>query len=107
MRNRFVPPSFKCDLRKKLQCLNQSDRSVEEYYHELQISMLRCDIIEDKDATMACFCGGLRCEIQDIVDYKEYNSIPRLFQHSCLVEKELQGRQQRPRSNFGSTATSK
>ena len=46
-------------------------------------------------------------EIQDIVDYKEYNSVPRLFQLACLAEKELQGRQQRPRSNFGSMTTSK
>jgi hypothetical protein len=32
MRNRFVPPSFKHDVRKKLQRLNKGDRSVEEYY---------------------------------------------------------------------------
>ena len=63
MRNRFVPPSFKCDLHKKLQRLNQSDRSVEEYYQELQISMLRCDIIKDEEAAMACFYRGLRREI--------------------------------------------
>lgn len=57
MRNRFIPPSFKRDLRKKLQRLNQGNRSVEEYYQELQISMLRCDIIEDEEAAMACFYG--------------------------------------------------
>lgn len=105
MRNRFIPPSFKRGLRKKLQRLNQGNRSVEEYYQELQISMLRCDIIEDEEAAMARFYGGLTREIQDIVDYKEYDSVPRLFHLTCLVEKELQGRQQRPRNNFGSTST--
>ena len=70
MHNRFVPPSFKRDLRKKLQRLNHGDRSIEEYYQELQISMLCCDIIEDEEAAMARFYGGLRREIQDIVDYK-------------------------------------
>ena len=91
MRNRFVPPSFQRDLHKKLQCLNQGDRSIEEYYHKLQISMLRCDIIEDEEAAMARFYGGLRGEIQDIVDYKEYDSIPRFFQLACLTKKkELQ-----------------
>ena len=49
--------------------------------------MLCCDIIEDEEAVMAHFYGALRREIQDIVDYKEYNSIPRLFQLACLVEK--------------------
>ena len=67
--------------------------------------MLRCDIIEDEEAAMSRFYGGLRHEIQDIVDYKEYDSVPRLFQLACLAEKELQGRQQRPRNNFGSTST--
>ena len=105
MRNRFVPPAFKRDLRKKLQRLNQGNRSVEEYYQELQISMLRCDIIEDEEAAMARFYGGLGRGIQDIVDYKEYDSVPRLFHLACLAEKELQGRQQRPRNYFGSTST--
>jgi hypothetical protein len=53
--------------------------------------MLRCNIIEDEEAAMARFYGGLRHEIQEIVDYKEYDSVPRLFQLACLAEKELQG----------------
>jgi hypothetical protein len=36
---------------------------------------------------------GLRTEIQDIVDYKEYNIVNRLFQLAMLAEKELQGLQ--------------
>jgi hypothetical protein len=39
------------------------------------------------------FYGGLRTEIQDIVDYKESNTVNRLFQLVILAEKELQGRQ--------------
>jgi hypothetical protein len=42
---------------------------------------------------MVRFYGGLRREIQDIVDYKEYHSIQRLVHLSMLAEKELQGRQ--------------
>ena len=49
---------------------------------------------------MVRFYGGLRREIQDIVDYKEYHSIQRLFHLSMLAEKELQGRQQRRSSTF-------
>src|SRR5207244_11112916 len=45
------------------------------------------------------FYGGLRRDIQYIVDYKEYHSIQRLFHLSMLAEKELQGRQQQRRSN--------
>jgi hypothetical protein len=35
MRARFVPPSYRHDLRKKLQHLYQGDMSVHEYYQEL------------------------------------------------------------------------
>jgi hypothetical protein len=38
---------------------------------------------------MIRFYGGLRREIQDIVDYKEYHSIQHLFYLSMLAEKEL------------------
>jgi hypothetical protein len=35
MRDRFVPVSYKQDLRKKLRCLEQGDMSVQEYFAEL------------------------------------------------------------------------
>jgi hypothetical protein len=43
--------------------------------------------------------GGLNRNIHDIIDYKEYDSIQRLFQLVMLAEKELQGRQ--PSANNG------
>jgi hypothetical protein len=46
------------------------DRSVEEYYQELQIGMLRCNLEEREDAAMAQFFTGLNREIQDILEYK-------------------------------------
>jgi hypothetical protein len=47
------------------------------------------------------FLWGLRTEIHDIIDYKEYNIVNHLFQLAMLVEKELQGRQPtRVKSSF-------
>jgi hypothetical protein len=40
MRARFGPPSYRRDLRQKLQRLDQGDMSVQEYYQELQKGML-------------------------------------------------------------------
>jgi hypothetical protein len=74
--------------------------SVQEYYQELQKGMLRCKVVEDPEDQMFRFYGGLRWEIQDIVDYKEYHSIQRLFHLSMLAEKELQGHQQQRSSTF-------
>jgi hypothetical protein len=47
----------------KLQRLKQGTHSVEEYYQELQIDMLRCGLVENNDTAMACFLGGLNREI--------------------------------------------
>src|SRR6266508_3968481 len=99
MRARFVPLSYRRDLLKKLQRFDQGDLSVQEYYQELQKGMIRCGVVEDQEDQIVRFYGGLRCDIQDIVDYKEYHSIQRLFHLSMLAEKELQGRQQQRRSN--------
>jgi hypothetical protein len=34
--------------------------------------MIHCGIMEEHDAAMVRFRGDLNCEIQDILDYKEY-----------------------------------
>jgi hypothetical protein len=99
MHARFVPPSCRHDLRKKLQRFDQGDISVQEYYQKLQKGMLRCGVVEDQEDQIVKFYGGLRREIQDIVDYKEYHSIQRIFQLAMLAEKELQGHQQQWQNN--------
>jgi hypothetical protein len=93
MRSRFVPPSYKRDLGKKLQHLDQGSMSVQEYYQDLQKGMLHCGVVEEDEDKMVHFYGRLNRNIQDIIDYKEYDSIQRLFQLAVLAEKELQGRQ--------------
>jgi hypothetical protein len=91
MRARFVPPSYRCHLRKKLQRFHQGDMYVQDYYQELQKG---CGVVEDQEDQIVRFYGGLRREIQDIVDYKEYHFIQCLFQLAMLAKKELQGHQQ-------------
>lgn len=51
--------------------------------------MLRCGLDENEEASMARFLGGLNREIQDILDYKDYNSITRLFHLACKAEREV------------------
>jgi hypothetical protein len=50
---RFVPLYYARYLINKLQQLKQGARSVEEYYQELQIGMLGCNLEEREDAAMA------------------------------------------------------
>jgi hypothetical protein len=79
MRDRFVHVSYKRDLRKKLQRLEQGDMSIQEYFAGLQKGMIHCGIEEHPEDKVCRFYGGLRREIQDIVDYKDFNTTNQLF----------------------------
>jgi hypothetical protein len=63
MRARFVPSYYAYDMLNKMQQLRQGAKNVEEYYQELQMGMLRCNLEEEEESTMARFLGGLNCEI--------------------------------------------
>jgi hypothetical protein len=76
-------------------------QSVEEYYQQLQIGMLRCDLIENEEAAMARFMCGLTREIQDILAYKEYTNVTRLFHLACKAEREVHGRRLRTNTDAG------
>ena len=49
--------------------------------------MIRCGIEEECEDKIARFYGGLRPDIQDIVDYKIYNIVIGLFHLAMLAEK--------------------
>jgi hypothetical protein len=81
--------------------------SVQDYYAELQKGMICAGIHEEIEDKICCFYGGMRTKIQDIADYKEYNTVNRLFQLAILAEKELEGRQPtRLKSSFTPRHTS-
>jgi hypothetical protein len=53
--------------------------------------MLRCGVVEDLKGQMVRFYGGLRREIQDLIDSKDYHSIQHLFHISMLAKKNFAG----------------
>ena len=52
------------------------------------------------------FFGGLNREIQTILEYKEYNTITRLFHLASKAEQEVHDHQPRTRPNFSTGRTS-
>jgi hypothetical protein len=79
MHERFVPPAHQHDLCKKLQRLDQGDMSVQDYYTELQKGMIRAGVHEEMKDKNHYFYSSLYSDIQDIVGYKEYNTVNHLF----------------------------
>jgi hypothetical protein len=53
--------------------------SVQDYYAELQKGMIHVGVHEETEDKICHLYSGLRTEIQDIIDYKEYDTINHLF----------------------------
>jgi hypothetical protein len=58
MRRRFVPSSYQCDLRNRLQVLKQGKRMVDEYYKEMELLLVRAEI---RVVSMKKLLDFLRC----------------------------------------------
>ena len=63
MRDHFVLPSYHRDLHKKLMRLEQGEKSVQDYYGELQKGVMRCGVVEGPEDSICRFYSGLRREI--------------------------------------------
>ena len=93
MRRRFVPSHYRRDLHNKLQTLRQGNRSVDEYYKELEMTLIRANIEEDREATMARFLRGLNREIADTIELHHYVELEELVHMALKVERQQQRRQ--------------
>jgi hypothetical protein len=62
MHQRFVPPSYQRDLRKKLQRLDQGDMFIQDYFAKLQKGMICAGVHEETEDKICHFYGG--CELK-------------------------------------------
>ena len=90
MRARFVPTYYNRDLFKKLQLLKQGTKSVEEYYKEMEIAMIRANVTEDDEQTMARFLNGLNHPIKKIADFQPYSNLIELVHQATKAERQVQ-----------------
>ena len=72
MRKRFVPNYYYSELYSKLQGLGQGSKSVDEYYKEMEVAMIRANIEVDRESTMAQFLNSLNPNIANIVELQHY-----------------------------------
>ncbi|XP_021306275.1 uncharacterized protein LOC110431495 [Sorghum bicolor] len=91
MRRRFVPAYYSRDLHLKLKRLVQGTRTVDEYFQELEMCLLRTGITEDEESTMARFLVGLNKPIADKVDMTNYTCLTELVHFAKRAERQLAG----------------
>ena len=92
MRKCFVPSHYYRGLYQKLKSLTQGNRSVEDYYKEMEIAMIRAEVEEDREATMAHFLNGLNQQIANVVELQHYVEIEEMVQKAVKIEQHLKRR---------------
>jgi len=90
MRRRFVPSSYQRDLRNRLQILKQGKRSVDEYYKEMELLLVRTGIREDPESKMARFLGSPNEEIAGFVEMFLYHTLQYLVDQAMRTERKIQ-----------------
>ena len=96
MKERFVPPHYIREMHNKLKRLYKGSKSVDDYYKEILINLIRANIEETNEATMDRFFNGLNRDIQDVVELQSYNNMDELIHRVVKVEQKLKREQTFP-----------
>ena len=92
MRKRFVPSHYHRLLHQRLQSLSQGNRSVEDYYKEMEMIMMGLSMNEDREATMARFLGGLNREIANQLELQQYVELEEMLHVTIKLENQFKRR---------------
>ncbi|KAL4296878.1 hypothetical protein GQ457_12G012340 [Hibiscus cannabinus] len=100
MHRRFVPSHYHRDLFQKLQGLKKGSRSVEHYFKEMEMSMMRANIVEDREATMSRFLSGLNTDIANVVELQHYVELDEMVHMAIKVERQQRRKTTSSRGNI-------
>jgi hypothetical protein len=89
MRKCFLPNHYYRGLYQKLQNLKQGSKSVDDYYKEMELAMIRANVEKDREATMARFLHGLNSEIAVVVEMQHYVELTDMVHQAIKVEEQL------------------
>jgi hypothetical protein len=86
---RFVPQHYTRDLFNQLQRLKQGTKTVEEYYKEMELNLMRANVHESAEQTMARFLNGLSVPIKRIADFQPYSNLVELVHNATKAERQV------------------
>ena len=86
MERRFLPPSYKQELYRKITSLSQEDLNVE-YIREFEQLQMRLGLNEDNELTIARFIKGLSPNIANKVELQPYQSFNDVCHLTIKIEK--------------------
>jgi len=99
-----VPNHYYRDLHLKLQRLNQGYKIVDEYHKEMEIAMIRANVVEH-EATMARFLNGLNRDIANVLELQHYVELEDMVHMVTKVGRQLRKGHVRSVFNSGSSSS--
>ena len=82
----FLPPTYVQDCYSQLHNLTQGNMSVEEYTHEFEKLLIKCDIQEPKDQTIVRYLGGIDPRHSNVIKLQAYTS----FDDVCVLAHKVE-----------------
>jgi len=76
----------------KLQSLHQGSKSMDDYYKEMEITMIQANVIEDREATLARFLNGLNRKIVNMVELEHYVELEDMVHTAMKMERQIKKR---------------
>lgn len=70
-----------------MQALTQGNRSVEDYFKDMEMVLMRVNIVEDSTTTMARFIDGLNKEIMDVLELHHFVDMEDLAKQAIKAKK--------------------
>lgn len=105
MRARFVPQHYARELRQRLENLRQGAMSAEEVYTSMQMAMVKANVVEDEESTMARYLRILNSSLANEIDLYPYSTMVELLHLAIKVEKKTKARNQGAKTSFGATSS--
>ncbi|GKV08696.1 hypothetical protein SLEP1_g20294 [Rubroshorea leprosula] len=86
---KFLPDRYYQDNFVKFHNLQQKSLTMEEYTMEFEQLMMKCDVREKDEQTIARYLGGLDYDISKVVQLQQYWTLDDVIQLSLRVEKQI------------------
>ena len=77
---------------------------MDDYHKEIEIAMIRANVEEDREATIARFLNGLNQDIANVVELQHYVELEDMVHMAIKVERQLKRKGIRSFQNTGSSA---
>ena len=87
-----MPNHYYSDLYLKLQGMNQGSRHMDEYFKEMEITMIRANVIEDMEANMTRFLNRLNRDITNVVELQDCVELEDMVHIATKVERQIKRR---------------